>query len=364
MDQWAAVHAAADGRTRGPIGMGYFTRADLPLYYALADNFTLCDHYFCSAFAPTDPNRHYSMSGTIDPDGAAGGPVVTNPPDVTAPRGSRVVTNAALYSWTTMPERLQAQGVSWRIYQDPKSLLSTPLTNNVLVRYKQYADPSTPLHRNAFLPTYPHDFAADVAAGTLPSVSWVLVPPGEDEHPPSPPNTGARDVGHVVKTLLSNPRVWAKTVLFVTWDENGGFFDHVAPPTAPSGTPGEFVTTNPLPPKAYGIAGPIGLGFRVPMLVISPFSRGGHINSDTYDHTSLLRFLETRFGVEVPNLSAWRRSTVSDLTSTLQFTNPQLRVPGLPYQGLSTARVDRECSNLSATSAVPPAVQQMPTQAR
>ena len=362
MDQWAVAHTAIDGRIRGPLMMGYYTRRDLPLYYALADTFTLCDHYFCSALAASDPNRHYSMSGTIDPAGRAGGPVVTNAPSVAAPAGSHVATNAARYSWTTMPERLQAQGVSWRVYQAPGSLQDTT-TNNILIRFEQYADPSTPLYRNAFLPTYPHDFVADVAAGTLPSVSWLNAPPNQDEHPPSPPNTGARVTGHVLQTLLSNPKVWAKTVFFVTWDENGGFFDHVVPPGPPPGTPDEFVTTDPLPPAAAGISGPIGLGFRVPMLVMSPFSRGGHINSDTFDHTSLLRFLETRFGVEVPNLSEWRRNAVSDLTSTLQLSRPpRLEVPTLPYSGLSTALVNRECADISAVP--PPTTQHMPTQAR
>ncbi|HEY5165285.1 MAG TPA: alkaline phosphatase family protein, partial [Acidimicrobiia bacterium] len=139
---------------------------------------------------------------------------------------------------------------------------------------------------------------------------------------------------------------------------------HVAPPSPPPDTPDEFVTTSPLPTAAGGISGPIGLGFRVPMLVISPFSRGGHINSDTFDHTSLLRFLETRFGVEVPNLSPWRRNAVSDLTSTLQLSHPpRLGVPALPYSGLSTALVNRECADLS-TVPPPPMTQQMPTQAR
>lgn len=362
MDQWAIAHRASDGRLRAPLTMSYYTRRDLPLYYALADTFTLCDHYFCSALAPSDPNRHYSMSGTVDPAGHAGGPVVTNAATFTAPRGSRVATNAAQYSWTTMPERLQANGVSWRVYQTASSLLTTADSNNILIRYKQYADPSSELYYNAFRPTYPHDFVADVAAGTLPSVSWLNAPPGQDEHPPAPPNTGARVVGHVIQTLLSNPKVWAKTALFVTWDENGGFFDHVAPPTPTPGTADEFVDPTLLPPNTQGITGPIGLGFRVPMLVISPFSRGGHINSDTFDHTSLLRFIETRFGVEVPNLSAWRRSAVSDLTSTLDVSRPaRLAVPSLPYNGLSAALVARQCADFS-TVPQPPTIQQLPTQ--
>jgi phospholipase C len=103
--------------------------------------------------------------------------------------------------------------------------------------------------------------------------------------------------------------VWAKTVLFISYDENDGFFDHVAPPTPPPGTPGEYLTVDPLPFAAGGITGPTGLGFRVPPMVLSPFSRGGHVVSEVADHTSQLRVTESRFGVEVPNLWAWRRQT-------------------------------------------------------
>src|SRR5207245_4911476 len=119
-----------------------------------------------------------------------------------------------------------------------------------------------------------------------------------------------------------------------TYDENGGFFDHVAPVTAPPGTPDEYITAPAVPdPTVVGtppILGPIGLGFRVPMLVISPFSRGGFVSSALFDHTSVLRFLETRFAAEVPNLSAWRRATVGDLTSALNFKAPDHSMPNLP----------------------------------
>ncbi len=124
--------------------------------------------------------------------------------------------------------------------------------------------------------------------------------------------------------------MWSKTVLFHMYDENDGFFDHVPPPVPPRGTPGEYVTTSPLPSDAEGVAGPIGLGFRVPMLVISPFSRGGHVASQVFDHTSQLRFLEERFGVRAPNISAWRRRHTGDLTSTLRMGRANLSVPSLP----------------------------------
>src|SRR5207244_7610497 len=139
------------------------------------------------------------------------------------------------------------------------------------------------------------------------------------------------------------PDLWARTVLFLTWDENGGFFDHVAPPVPSPGTPGEYLSAATLPSDAAGIAGPIGLGFRVPMLVVSPFSRGGFVCSDTFDHTSLLRFIETRFGVEAPNLSAWRRGAVGDLTSALNLAAVDPSVPSLPSPSLTDPRVTSEC---------------------
>jgi phospholipase C len=154
---------------------------------------------------------------------------------------------------------------------------------------------------------------------------------GYDEHPPSPPALGEALTAQVLATLTSNPAVWSKTVFFLMHDENDGWFDHVPPPAAPAGTAGEYVTASPLPPDAHGLRGPIGLGYRVPMLVLSPFSRGGHIASGVFDHTSQLRFLETRFGVRAPNISAWRRSVTGDLTSTLRLGGqPDASVPALP----------------------------------
>lgn len=132
-------------------------------------------------------------------------------------------------------------------------------------------------------------------------------------------------------------------MVFFTYDENGGFFDHVAPPTPPAGTPGEYLSGRPLPGPAAGMAGPIGLGFRVPTLVVSPFSRGGYVNSDVFDHTSLLRFLETRFGVPVPNLTRWRRHAVGDLTSTLSLGQPDASIPTLPAAQINSPALAAAC---------------------
>jgi phospholipase C len=331
MDQFMAAHLAADGTENGPVTMGYFTRSDLAFYYALADAFTICDNYHCSVLGPTDPNRLMGMSATIDPAGAHGGPVVQTFSNRLAEYGK--------LSWETMPERLLAAGVSWKVYNDPTGLIGL----SPLPYFKAYNNPFSvtgfELVSKGLTPVYPSSFAADVKSGKLPSVSWIISPLAECEHPAAPPEYGEYLVQQVLNTLVSNPEVWAQTVFLVIYDENGGFFDHVAPPTAPAGTAGEYLTGT-LPSAAAGIAGPIGLGFRTPALVISPFSRGGYVASQTFDHTSTLRLIETLFGVEVPNLSAWRRSVTGDLTSALALANPpDTSVPALPATSLGDTTV-------------------------
>ena len=143
----------------------------------------------------------------------------------------------------------------------------------------------------------------------------------------------------IVGALTSNAELWEKTALLITWDENGGFFDHVTPPTPPAGTPGEYVTAATLPRVREGIRGPIGLGFRVPTLVVSPFARGGFVCSDRFDHTSILRSLEARFGAEVPNLTKWRRDAVGDLTSAFNFARVDTSVPEMPKPATTDPRV-------------------------
>jgi phospholipase C len=331
LDSFVRAHDASDGIPDGPVTMGYFTRQDLAFYYALADAFTVCDGYFCSVLGPTDPNRLMLMSATIDPAGTAGGPVVQTFTDRLAEYGK--------LKWETMPERLLAAGVSWKVYNDPTGLLGL----SPLPYFSAYSNPFSitglELISRALTPTYPGNFAADVKAGTLPSVSWIIPPLAECEHPAAPPEYGEYLVQQILHTLVSNPDVWAQTLFLVVYDENGGFFDHVPPPTPPAGTAGEYLTGT-LPSAADGIAGPVGLGFRTPCLVISPFSRGGYRYSGVLDHTSILRFIETRFGVEVPNLSAWRRGVTGDLTGALALAQaPVTTVPALPATSLGDTSV-------------------------
>jgi phospholipase C len=324
------------------LAMGYYTRADLPYFYAVADGFTICDNYFSSVMGPTDPNRLYTMAASIDPDGKNGGPLIQSL------RTNRTSFSGRL-TYTTMPEQLQARGISWKVYSSPDSqILNGALADNVLAYFKNFQDPASVLHQNAFGPSFPVDFVSDALAGKLPQVSWLLEPLVTSEHPPAPALFGENFLSTIVAALTANAGQWAKTVLFATYDENGGFFDHVPPPTAPPGTPGEYITAPTVPdPTTIGnppVTGPIGLGFRVPMLIISPFSRGGLVSSDLFDHTSILRFLEARFGVEVPNLTAWRRATVGDLTSAFNFAAPDRSVPGLPLTIAAIPQTIAQCA--------------------
>jgi phospholipase C len=341
--------------------MGYYTRADLPYYYAVADAFTLCDNYFCPVIGPSDPNRLYTMAASLDPDGTHGGPLVQT---------LGIANRASFYgklTLTTMPEQLQARGISWKVYGAPdQNILNGAFSDNILSYFKNFQDTSSELYKNAFVPQFPTDFVADAASNNLPQVSWVLSSIVDSDHPPAPTTFGESTLSLIVQALTANPVAWAKTALFVTYDENGGFFDHVPPVTAPPGTPGEWVTAPsvPDPSAAGGVSGPIGLGIRVPTLILSPFSRGGFISSDMFDHTSILRFLETRFGAEVPNLSAWRRQTVGDMTSAFNFTKVDYSVPSLPSTGGALQNELTQClNNLAGFEPYTlPSPQQMPAQ--
>ncbi|HEY5383662.1 MAG TPA: alkaline phosphatase family protein [Acidimicrobiales bacterium] len=363
MDAFVQAHLAADGDANFVSTMGYFDRSELPFYYALADAFTICDAYHCSVLGPTDPNRVMALSGTIDPAGAGGGPVLVTQ---TSGRPQQYGT----FDWTTMPEQLLDAGVTWKVYNDPTGLaLFSPLPY-----FKAYNDPTTTrgqqLQQQAIAPNYPFDFVADVAAGTLPQVSWIHGPITQCEHPATAPQWGENLVQNVLDTLTSNPEIWAHTLFILHYDENGGFFDHVPPPVPPPGTPGEYLSMSPLPASAGGIVGPVGLGFRVPCILMSPFTTGGYTATEVFDHTSTLLLLEKLFGVTAPNVSDWRRSTVGDMTSALALGQPAQPVPPvLPDASLVVPVVDEEVvvNALTGTfdegfSYAPPTANAMPVQ--
>ncbi|SES48737.1 phospholipase C [Streptomyces sp. yr375] len=302
MDNWLPAHRKADGAD-GPYVMGYYTRDDIPFQFALAETFTVCDHYFCSVLGPTWPNRLMWMTGTIDPDGGRGGPVVRN----FAPTP---------FAWTTYAERLQAAGVDWRVYQQEDDYGC-----NLLEQFAAFknARPGSELYERGVRAQPEGTFEDDARNDRLPTVSW-LVPPGhQSEHPDYLPAAGAAFVASKIEAIAANPEVWRKTAFILNYDENDGLFDHVPPPTPPAGTPGEFVA---------GL--PVGGGFRVPAIIVSPWTVGGWVASERFDHTSALRLLERVTGVAEPNISAWRRRTFGDFTSAFRFEDARPLAPVLP----------------------------------
>jgi phospholipase C len=297
--------------------MGYYEQQDIPYFWALAREFTVCDRFFCSVLGPTEPNRVYSVSATLDPAGRRGGPCIETVFDAQGLAGD--------FRWTTMPEQLRARGISWKSYTAASGQLDSPFP-----AFRQFrTDPH--LNRFGIQPTYPGDFETDLERNRLPAVSWIQVAFAQSEHPGFPPAAGEYAVDQVLRAIWRRPHIWRKTVVIVTHDENGGFFDHVAPPSPPPGTRGEYLTVRPLPVNARGIRGPIGLGFRIPAIIVSPWTRGGLVCSEVFDHTSVLRLIERRFGAEVPNLSHWRRSVTGDLTGAFDFAAaPNFSIPRLP----------------------------------
>ncbi len=314
MDNWLPAHLAADGANVGPYTMGYYEAADIPFQRALADAFTILDNYYCSVLGPTHPNRYMWMTGTIDPNGENGGPALDNG------------TTNGTYTWTTYAENLTQAGVSWRCYQE-----SDNYGTNVLEFMKQFqgAPTTSPLYQNAMVAYPAGKFEYDAMNDLLPTVSWIFPTSTQSEHPNFLPNAGAAFVASKIDAIAANPEVWAKTVFILVYDENDGLFDHVPPPTPPAGTADEFVTKSS-PAGTPGSGLPVGPGFRVPGIIVSPWTAGGWVCSEPFDHTSCLRFLEQVTGVEAPNISAFRRRTLGDLTAAFRFNDGAARPPVLP----------------------------------
>jgi phospholipase C len=380
------THAAWNGGrmdqfppNKGVDTMTYHRRSDIPFQYALADAFTICDAYHCSVMGPTDPNRYHLWTGWVGNDGAAGGPVITNA--------------EAGYDWSTYPERLERAGVSWKVYQD----IGVGLTaegfwgwtgdqpyignygDNSLLYFHQYQNalPGNPLADKAKVGTNIANqgtlfdmFRGDVESGNLPQVSWIVAPEALSEHPNWAPDFGAWYVAQFVDILSSNPDVFSKTVLFVNYDEEGGFFDHMVPPT-PSSSPDVGASTVDIVNEIYPgdpdrPSGPYGLGMRVPMIVVSPWSKGGWVNSQVFDHTSIIQFIEARFAgsntdLIESNITPWRRAVTGDLTSAFNFKTPNAKRPSLPNTEGFQPPNNQFYPDLDV---VPPATQAVPRQER
>ncbi|RSM61249.1 phospholipase C, phosphocholine-specific [Amycolatopsis sp. WAC 01376] len=345
-----------------PATMTYYERRDIALQYELADTFTICDAYHCSIFGSTNPNRNFLWTGTTGFEPGS----TTN----------RAVTNAAYsydhkgYDWTTYPERIEAAGVPWQIYQEwdnftdnaveyflPFKKVGTKILASVegkfrtteefydalpkktpeeraklLAQFDAGVAKLTPAERNLFKKamyrsepeTLVTRLKADIQARRLPAVSWLVPSAKDSEHPgASTPVGSANLIYRVLDALASDRETWSKTVLLINFDENDGYFDHVPPPMPPGNAADDADHFN---------GQPLGFGPRVPMTVVSPWSIGGNVDSTVYDHTSVLRFLERWTGIGEPNISKWRRTVAGDLTGAFDFSHagrqPRVNRPG------------------------------------
>ncbi|MFT9067690.1 MAG: phospholipase C, phosphocholine-specific [Acetobacter syzygii] len=434
------------GYDQYPMTMGYYTREDLPFYYALADAFTVCDQNYCGVMSSTTPNRLVFWTGTVRDKQKADSTVYMRNPEIL--EGGM--------TWTTFPERLEHAGVSWKFYQNEieqtanmSGLERSWLANfscNVLECFDQYNVSANPgfqdwidaritecskhidrlskqemlvsekkeeqlkearsllavlqrrknnatrslnqlsaeersLFEKAFVTNKDnadyrslekisfsddpdtrsmyapkgdvlYQFRQDVHKGQLPTVSWLAAPEHFSDHPTSP-WYGAWYVSEIMDILTENPEVWKKTIFIITYDENDGYFDHCCSYAAPdplrpeTGRSSASIGADGLEytyakdeealdvPHHLARSGPIGFGFRVPMVVASPWSRGGWVNSQLFEHSSTLRFLETfiegKFGksIKETNISPWRRAISGDLSSC--FRPYDGSVPHLPF---------------------------------
>ncbi|WP_164126795.1 phosphocholine-specific phospholipase C [Sphingobacterium luzhongxinii] len=441
-DNWLESKRSGNKQYRDlPLTLGYYTREDIPFYYAFADAFTICDQHFCSSITGTTTNRHFFWTGKCVPEKGAK-PLVRN---------SDVYFNKEAH-WRTFPELLEKNNISWKVYQNEVSVQNDlsgadeswlgNFTDNNLEWFSQYKvrfkkshidfyqrriqelpseiqkmkdelgnrndqklkqkieqkeqqlnsfkqeyqnynaakfdqldDYTKSLHQRAFQtnegdPDYHntqtveidgqeitvpkgdvlHQFREDVRSGQLPTVSWLVAPQYFSDHP-SAPMYGAWYVSELLQILTENPEVWKKTIFILNYDENDGYFDHIPPFVAPKpGDPSTGATSADLDYSteyvtkeqeiAYGIdpsyatEGPVGLGYRVPLIIASPWSRGGWVNSEVFDITSTIQFVEHfvqhKFKVNLveDNISSWRRAITGDLTSAFRpFQKGNFKLP-------------------------------------
>ncbi|MCD9145863.1 phosphocholine-specific phospholipase C [Streptomyces albireticuli] len=345
LDAWIA--------NKGLLTMGYFTRDDLPFHYDLADNFTICDNYYCSVLSSTGPNRNYFWSGST-------GVGIISPPHVNG--GDFVGTNQ---SWRVYVKELQAAGVTWRTY----NVENDNYENNALEYFKDFDSGALYDLGVKSVPDVPGGSTADriieairkdVLDGTLPQVSWVVTDEAHCEHSDETPSRGAVFVKRLLDSLSADEDTLRRVALFITYDENDGFFDHVPPPFPSKGSPDatdEWATYE-------GAEGPIGLGIRVPMIVVSPWTTGGRVCSQVFDHTSMLMFLEkwtAALGKPAvcQNITSWRRKVCGDLTSVFDFSKDASTYT-LPTLG--PAAPAGEVPGATGTNPTPPSTNAEPVQ--
>lgn len=313
---WNGSHAQYNGglndgfvTTNNPDGaraLGYLTDEDIPFYWSLYGTFAMSDHHHCSLLGPTWVNRFYYMSGTSFGRTSNG-----------APDDARLVDDYVVM------QQLDARGIDWRIYQS-----DVPF---VLGGYPRYAGRRLARVRGLDV------FMQDLADGTLPPVSWV--DPSffqgvdqSDEHPPANPQRGEEFIHSLTEALFASP-LWERTALIVSYDEHGGFYDHVPPPEAcppgdfpPDGRPGEAFDR---------------LGFRVPLVVVSPYARAGYVSDRVTDLSSILRFVQSRYllpALTSRDANAWPLLDMFDFDAPPFMDPPTITPPSIDMAQVDACR--------------------------
>jgi phospholipase C len=288
---WAASHAAFDNglndgfvKASAPVAMQYWDRRDIPFTYSLAEHFPIGERHFCSVLGQTFPNRRFLFAGT------SFGTVDDTFPNSPPPNG-------------TIFDRLDAHHINWAVYyQNYPSLVLVPGAPTKSPRVRHFSR-----------------FLSDVGAGRLPQ--FTFLDPNystTSEENPQDIQLGERYIAQVVQALM-RAKTWKRTVLFLTYDEHGGYYDHVPPPPAivPDSIPPDLSPGDP--PGAFD-----RYGFRVPTIVISPWAKPRYVSRVVHDHTSITAFVERKWNLPAMTL---RDANAHPMTNYFNFRKPHFLEP-------------------------------------
>jgi phospholipase C len=395
---WGQGQASYWPQYKSASTMGHYTRAEMPFQFALAEAFTIGDDYHAALCSCTDPNRISHVSGASwNPTLAdAGTPCTDANGEVNNLRCwitgtwptpgyayNQIAPNQP-FTYPNIADVLTEAGISWRIYQDMNNNWTGAMNGFLAFESFRTAQPGSTIYDNGMTTWTIADLQTAVENGTLATVNWVLPSAAESEHPGAPcsPTHGGYFAETVLEALTSNPKVWAETIFILNFDENDGYFDHAMNPAVPSyDSTGVLQGKTTMPTaglyfnnatRTYSsgsylsatdtISGdlrPWGLGHRLPFTVVSPWSKGGWINSEVASHASIGLFLEKWLDITVPAISPWHRSVCSDLVTFFNFATPNDEFPALP--DLSDYAASDAASEM-LPAVVPPTTQALPKQ--
>jgi phospholipase C len=309
----------ANGNLNGDyLAYSQFQQSDIPNYFAYASNFVLADNMFSSLTGPSFPNHLYTVAGqsagTISNPSTGLGPAwgCDSPSNFTVEvlgSDGKITSQFPCFDVMTLTDTMQAAGIPWAYYGPPSG---SPGYEWVALDAINHVRNSAQWTTNVFPDT---QFRTDALNGTLPAVSWLVT--GSSEHPPASACSGENWTVQQINSIMKGPD-WNSTAIFLTWDDFGGFYDHVPPPSNDS----------------------YGLGIRVPLLVISPYAKTGAVSHTQYELSSILKFIEERFGL--PALTA-RDAAANDITDAFDFTQQPrspilLNVRSCPSSGWASTR--------------------------